>query len=59
MPVVHSKEDFSPSSLKPAVIFLLPVLHSFQTIGYAADARLSLFFQPVLRKLLLAEFFLC
>lgn len=59
MHVVHSKEDFSPSALKSAVIFLLPVLHSFQTIGYAADASLSLFFQPVLRRFLLAELFLC
>lgn len=40
MPVLDSEKDFFffPSALKPAVIFLLPVLNSFQTFAYAADA---------------------
>lgn len=59
MPVLHSEKDFPPPALKPTGIFLLPVLHSFQTFGHAADAFWSLFPQRSLEKPLLAELCLC
>lgn len=50
MPAQHSEKDFFPWALKPAVIFLLPVLNSFQTFGFVADVLLSLLPQLLVWK---------